>query len=557
MPATGPLTDNDVVPPASANAVLPVESEAALDALVSTLLDPQRQRPVVVVTAPSHRDEPYIDAAALAREAGGAADVYLVRTGPLTFRMADALTPMACVYGGAGRLYPPGDAWLDDPYQSPLRFARSVTEGEKATEELIGDVLGAVSASAASWHPPADAASTAATGRVSGLVAPSRALVTLGDGQLATIWSDAVLPGVPVDRLVTVGMSVDGILDLETRRLDVSAMRVPFEAALAGYPTGAVVLAQVTHVQPNRVDVQLYPGVTAALAAADVTANERDDLTELMSPGEPVAVRVVRRPPPAEQGDWMLTMVDVDDDEPILAPPPVLRGGPAWLALADPTAQVVAAAPVAVPPAPPPAPPPATPPAAATDHQALHRQVQDLLAENALLEAQRRDYLTKIEALRAEVERLRTRVREAKAKGRRAVVPPQPAAFADPLDQLRWDIERTWVDRVHPADKPRLPLRPYAVGPQFLDSLERLEGIRRDRVLQVVVDVLVGRPPADTHPLRRSVGAEDRPVTRGDAVLLRAPLQTGTPSARRLHYWKRPDDGIELSRVVLHDDFDP
>lgn len=41
------------------------------------------------------------------------------------------------------------------------------------------------------------------------------------------------------------------------------------------------------------------------------------------------------------------------------------------------------------------------------------------------------------------------------------------------------------------------------------------------------------------------------------AVCMRAPLQTNSPSARRLHYWKGPGESVELSRVVLHDDFSP
>jgi hypothetical protein len=37
---------------------------------------------------------------------------------------------------------------------------------------------------------------------------------------------------------------------------------------------------------------------------------------------------------------------------------------------------------------------------------------------------------------------------------------------------------------------------------------------------------------------------------------MRVALQQGTPSARRLHYWKI-GDRVELSRVALHDDMRP
>ena len=35
----------------------------------------------------------------------------------------------------------------------------------------------------------------------------------------------------------------------------------------------------------------------------------------------------------------------------------------------------------------------------------------------------------------------------------------------------------------------------------------------------------------------------------------RCNLQAGTAAARRLHYWQLPDGGIELAKIVYHDDF--
>ena len=72
------------------------------------------------------------------------------------------------------------------------------------------------------------------------------------------------------------------------------------------------------------------------------------------------------------------------------------------------------------------------------------------------------------------------------------------------------------------------------------------------------MQILTGTLPADTHPLRSGLGGDDPPVTRaGDWVCMRAPLQTSTPSARRLHYWHGRGGRIELSRIVTHDDYTP
>lgn len=101
----------------------------------------------------------------------------------------------------------------------------------------------------------------------------------------------------------------------------------------------------------------------------------------------------------------------------------------------------------------------------------------------------------------------------------------------------------------------------YAVGPDFLASLHTTGGIDRAKVVAVVVEVLTGLAESltgrDLHKLRDSVGGSTAPVVRSDgAVCWRAALQQGTPSARRLHYWRR-DGGYELSRVVVHDDMTP
>ncbi len=528
-----------------------------MDRLVELLLNPGRGRPVVVVTVAPGHTAPFIDADSIAQQSSGGADVYVVPTGPLTFRMADALGAMACVYGGAGRLYAPGTSWREDPYTSKLRFARNPAEGQRATEELISDVLGAVFATGTERSAPP--AARPAAGQVAGFAAAGRALVRLDDGSLATIWSELLVPGHPIERLVSVGMPVHGELDPDNRRLDVGGMRQSATEALKTYAAGQVVQARVAGLAADHVDVELYPDVSARLTAADVTTNERDDLSDLMSTGETLAVRVVRTPS-GVVGRWQLTMSDIDDDEPIEPAPPVLLGGPPWLAIG--AAPAAALSPSETPPGQfvtEPAPrfptaPPVAPPAPVAQ---LRQQASELAQENTLLETERRQQHEKVRTLQATVERLRTQLRHARSKARR----PSPAdkvsaGFADPVEQLRWDVTRTWVDRIASSEKARLPLKQYAVGPQFIESLERVQGISRDKVLEVLVDLLVGRPLADAHPLRRSEAGD--PVVREDgAVCMRMPLQTKSPSARRLHYWKGPGERIELARVVVHDDFSP
>ncbi len=152
--------------------------------------------------------------------------------------------------------------------------------------------------------------------------------------------------------------------------------------------------------------------------------------------------------------------------------------------------------------------------------------------------------------------RLRRELRDAKRSQRSG-----DFLFLDPEAQFRHDLYEHWVHRVHASEKAERPLLDYSLGPEFLPSLDALEGVSRSKVLDVLVEVLTGRAETmtsrDLHRLRRGLGGNDAPVQREDgAVCWRVSLQNNSPSARRLHYWRSPE-GIELSRVVVHDDYEP
>lgn len=113
-----------------------------------------------------------------------------------------------------------------------------------------------------------------------------------------------------------------------------------------------------------------------------------------------------------------------------------------------------------------------------------------------------------------------------------------------------------------PSEKQTRPLRPWTYGPAFFDTLARVQGIKRDKIIEVIVHVLTGRDAElasrELHQLRTGAGGDDAPVTRrGGETCWRVSLQVGTPSARRLHYWQRNDGSVELSSIRLHDDFRP
>jgi hypothetical protein len=85
--------------------------------------------------------------------------------------------------------------------------------------------------------------------------------------------------------------------------------------------------------------------------------------------------------------------------------------------------------------------------------------------------------------------------------------------------------------------------------------------VSRSKVVEVVVQVLTGLDAQlagrDLHRLRDGEAGNAPYVEREPGVhCWRVALQRGTPSARRLHYW-RDGNIVELSRVVVHDDMTP
>lgn len=178
-------------------------------------------------------------------------------------------------------------------------------------------------------------------------------------------------------------------------------------------------------------------------------------------------------------------------------------------------------------------------------------------ADKALNEAQRT-----IADLR---ERLSTSERERRKLRRQTAPDAEPETevreFLDDHEQLRWEIQREWVERIPAAQKADLPLMPYEIGPNFMPTLDKLQGVTRSKIVQVVVEVLTGLDKEivsrERHALRQDSGGATSQVIREDgASCWRVSLQVNTPAARRLHYW-RTTTGIELSRVTTHDDMTP
>ena len=573
--------------------------------LAASLNDSSRERVVIVVTAPTGASEPLIDVERVHAEVGDFADVYLMPTGDPSWEFSASMTPGTQVYGGAGRVYPVGLDWVTDPGRSPLRFAYSPQEAATATTRLIQDAYSA--AARAGYGTVSQSGQSAfAWALVQGTPTDTEAIVRLADGRYGVIKSATVFPGVAACRIFVRGMNVQGRYFPDAGLFDVSGLLPITGLRLGELDDDDVLPVYVTDVDFAACTVELLPGWPVTVLREHVTGSPADDLCDLLSAGEVVLARVTF----TAEGALALSMLDVAESDVTRPALSVWAGGPAWLSWppAEPELaedlpltvtvtneqilESLVAAPAPAPDRPPtpldlrlgarPVPSPAiarSSGASALQHLSLSldaaransaahetranvadERIRLMAAELLRLESDAATLRQRSERQEQELTRLKTRYRSTLIRERSESAQPAAEAFTDPDEEFRWQVYSAWVRRIPAGEKSARPLGAYSIGPEFLDSLTNIEGVSVAKVAGVVVEVLTGlaeaNPSRRMHPLRSGPGGEDATVRRGDATCWRVALQTSTPSARRLHFW-RSAAGVELSRVVLHDDFRP
>ncbi|HSP76287.1 MAG TPA: hypothetical protein VLO31_08755 [Cryobacterium sp.] len=136
------------------------------------------------------------------------------------------------------------------------------------------------------------------------------------------------------------------------------------------------------------------------------------------------------------------------------------------------------------------------------------------------------------------------------------------AAWEEPAGWVRHEILLAWVDRVPESDREdwKVP-NSYVLGDRFAESLAGLDDGQLAKAFKASVDVLTGRVKTlkgrHLHALRQGAGPADPHLLRWDgARCMRVSIEQNTPAARRMHFWQLPDGGIELGRIVTHDDME-
>lgn len=590
-----------------------IASTVDVEALARGLLDPERDRPWAVVTIPQGRTAPLISVEEFERGVGQLCRLFLLPTGELSWRLGSLLPERCQVYGGAARVYPVGAGWAQDPSLSPLRFVWG--DPDAVTDALIGDALGM--ANAAGLLTSTLRPMVAAAGTVAVVVSAKRALVHLDTGGLAVIAQESVCPGVPLDWVVESGQHFVGSLDEETKWFTPEWAGLTELGALEAYPPGTVTLGFVGSVERQSATILLHPALSVSVSRSDVSSNRFDRVDLLLAAGDVVAVRTALDP----HGRLRLDLSDIDDDEPVAPAVSLVESGGPWLVEgrnvepdgqdeslppvrdrqpaesfagpagddeAPPLREDFPAAVVKPGPGPRPAGRVAVEPAPqATIIQSMQLTIDSLRARIRELESRtpasgrvpHDTVLLELGQLHDVVTRLRRELTEAQKSAReqrqllRRRSRGEPASpFGDRRSKfdaaeewVRHEVLLAWVDRFDPATRRVRPLpESYLVGGGFPDSLSTLDDGQLSKAFKAVVDVLTGQlrdvaAARRPHPLRTGNGAEDKDVVRAaDAArCMRVSIESNVASARRLHYWVLADGGIELSRIVLHDDMNP
>ncbi|MEV7618915.1 hypothetical protein AB0N59_02145 [Microbacterium sp. NPDC089321] len=563
-----------------------VNTSDGVQFLAAEILD-ARTKPLVLISS-DNEGQFLFDPERIERELGSDADVVTIAHGAVTYALADALPDKANVHSGAARSFPVDFGSDPDWRRSILRFPDRHTE-----EELIEDALAQVPfvplpapTVRREWVRATVERVSGGTGNVAKL--DNGALVRVVGGHLppSVALSDALSVGDPVE-----GWLIDRDLAPESENIDFSR-----------FEDGSITLARVAKVTPARAKLVLHPALPDGydlrkrdvIPGVDDGENTGMNVSDVVRVGQTVRARVTRT------GETLaLSLVDVSEDAPLVPPLSLLKGGAPWLqegidaeddapARTAPAAAIRTPAPATEPHSP--VAPASPPPTASTNPEALI-QIRDEL--EALREAFSRlsremrsgTDLGAMDRLRdeslglaAELQRerslrrerdttiagLRVELREARAQ--RGTVRQDPhtdrAAWPDDEAWLRFEVLTTWASRTIATEKKHHPLGDYSVGAGLVPSLLALDDGQLDKALRTIVDVVTGRAAQITarqlHRLREGQGGSDPYVVREDgAVCWRASIEVNVASARRLHYWQTPGGRIDLSRVVLHDDFRP
>lgn len=172
-------------------------------------------------------------------------------------------------------------------------------------------------------------------------------------------------------------------------------------------------------------------------------------------------------------------------------------------------------------------------------------------AENRATEAER-------ERGRAETKAWRLTERLNIAKEYRPVAKWLEALDVPEEEAVRMLISRNWNENYPPADRNVYPLISYEIQPAFLTTVSLMHDADLKKIVRVMTDIASTRADKrdrTIHPYRQAEGSEEPNVEDPElGTLMRINLESNTPAAKRLHFWKGAGGKIVFHSVLQHDD---
>jgi len=558
--------------------VLPIGIDEIEAFVREVLLDPLRRAPVVAVTTHPRARQPWLSPARLQAELGERAQVCLLETGDVTWRLSWLLPDRLDVFGGAVRVWWPGLCATSDPLDHPLVLVFGPDTLERAHQRVL-EIIGAgvarderaASPAPAGARPAAFAAAgidkvveTATVTSISGSdievsVRGERGLLAYADVKLSVLARRLAVGqrisvfASPTRRHGLPGWSVQGLEPASAPMVAASprampsprpparaAATDPWQRIAEEYEEGNVVRARIIHMDERFLLVELLPGAKAIVHVSELDYSRVSDPAELFHVGQVVQVLLLELDARARRCQGSIKRAYGNEVHPPIALEP---GGAPFLADEERA------------------------PAGARDLGQSLRLVEQRLEE---VEEERRqladDRKQLIERTRELGEQNAGLRKELRSLEDRMTVREREAQAIDPLASATSFLTAVRVEyalRFGESDRLAYPLQRMAVGREFLARVRELGGIEVEKIVEVCAQVASGRcheiPARLVHELRFGEGGTPTRFRASDgARAWRCALQINTPSARRLHWWSIPGaEGatIEFASVAVHDDF--
>jgi hypothetical protein len=495
--------------------------ERGASSLAASLLDPNRDWPIVGVTARSSAESPDVDAAALARKLPGAT-VVVLRTGAATWALTDALPDGLDVYGGACRIWRPGLSKESNRRDHPLFFSWSPEEGVEVAQRIVDALEPEQPASV----PRRAVVEHVDRGEIIVRVERDRGPITQSDTPLLAL-AACVRPGLALP-VVRLGRGADGRIAFSTS----GVLPTGWQRVAECCEPGDVVLGKVEKLGDLWARIELLPGAAVMVPIGEVDWDRVNHPADVLTRGEVVPVQLLELDVANKRGRGSIRKGRAVASPRELS---LVEGGPSFTA----------------------------PPMTETDEtveSALRDRIGALEGE---LESVRRDLgdmESELRGARRQADELRRSLRQA------------GSAHENDEDERALHSERDFMRAVRVAHARQVdegerfahPLQHVRVGREFLASVRALEGVSIQKIVEVCAQVASHRahlmPGRDVHPLREgAAGQPSRTRAADGARAWRCSLQDNTPGARRLHWWDVPGkEGrtIELASVGHHDEYD-